>query len=94
MKKLKLFVKNHKGTIYRIDKMGWLKKKLPTATDISRRIILCQQNSIPFKPFELFLEKGDWEKLKSSVGDKQVFSDHYMVVSDESIYICKIIGLK
>ena len=60
---MKCYLQNYCGTVFRADKIKWLKELLPKPTDISRRIILCQQNKIQFQPYELRLVETDFEKL-------------------------------
>lgn len=52
---------NCKGTIFRLDKLNWLQKEMPTDIDYARRLLLCKGEK--FEPFDLSLSKEEWEKL-------------------------------
>lgn len=87
---MKCYLQNHCGTVFRADKIKWLKELLPKPTDISRRIILCQQNKIQFQPYELRLVETDFEKLKTHLGDTNHGAVVYHLFTNDNMIICNI----
>lgn len=87
---MKLFLQNHCGTIYRADKLKWLKPLLPTATDISRRLILCQKANLSFQPYKIVLDKKDFAQLLVDLKDGDFMASPYLLFTNDNTIICKI----
>lgn len=88
---MKCYLQNHCGTVFRADKIKWLKERLPKPTDISRRLLLCQQNNIKFVPYHLGLSKEDYSSLKLYLGDRGSYgAREYFLFTNDNIVICKI----
>lgn len=80
---MKLYIKNSKGTIYRVDKSS-VKDKLPTPTDIARRVVLCNISKIPFSPFSLLLNKETFAKLRKEFNDAEGVQEYRVYDSSDT----------
>lgn len=70
MKKVKLFVKNDRGEVRRIDKMsGGILDKLPKLTDYTRRFILAAQARTTFAPYTIQLNDEEFAEFQMKIGD-------------------------
>lgn len=70
MKKVKLFVKNDKGEVRRIDKMsGGILDKLPKLTDYTRRFILAAQARTTFAPYTIQLNDEEFAEFQERIGE-------------------------
>ena len=78
---MKLYCYNEVGTVKRIDRIPFLKDKLPTDTDIIRRTMLHQQSGTAFEPFALVLDKETFRKFRQEIKDKREHRNHYNVVA-------------
>lgn len=90
MKKVKLFVKNDRGEVRRIDKMsGGILDKLPKLTDYTRRFILAAQARTIYVPYTIQLNDEEWREFKAKIGEslaKDVLNKRqYLIVNDRGL---------
>lgn len=90
MRKVKLFVKNDRGEVRRIDKMsGGILNKLPKLTDYTRRFILAAQARTTFAPYTIQLNDEEWREFKTRIGEtptlKLLDKGQYLIVNDRGL---------
>lgn len=96
MRKVKLFVKNDRGEVRRIDKMsGGILDKLPKLTDYTRRFILAAQARTTFAPYTIQLNDEEFAEFQMKIGDNPAVMKlragglgsvkHYLIVNDKGL---------
>lgn len=91
---MKCYLQNTQGTIRRVDKLKELQDSLPKDSDYSRRVLLCQQNNLPWEPYILQMSRADFAHFQSQIGDakpKAVVKE-YRVFDQSEVCLLRIIN--
>lgn len=91
---MKCYLQNTQGTIRRVDKLKELQDSLPKDSDYSRRVLLCQQNNLPWEPYTLQMSRADFAHFQCQIGDAKPKAEvqEYRVFDQSEVCLLRIIN--
>lgn len=91
---MKCYLQNTQGTIRRVDKLKELQDSLPKDSDYSRRVLLCQQNNLPWEPYILQMSRADFAHFQCQIGDAKpkAVVQEYKVFDQSEVCLLRIIN--
>jgi len=91
---MKCYLQNTQGTIRRVDKIKEIQESLPKDSDYSRRVVLCQQNNLPWQPYVLEMNKSDFRHFQCQIGDAKpkTVVQEYRVFDQSEVCLLRIIN--
>lgn len=91
---MKCYLQNTQGTIRRVDKLKELQDSLPKDSDYSRRVLLCQQNNLPWEPYILQMSRADFAHFQYQIGDAKpkAVVQEYRVFDQSEVCLLRIIN--
>lgn len=91
---MKCYLQNTQGTIRRVDKLKELQDSLPKDSDYSRRVLLCQQNNLPWEPYILQMSRVDFAHFQCQIGDAKPKAEvqEYRVFDQSEVCLLRIIN--